>query len=114
MSQLKGVSDAYRGSTRPRQVVEKRHSGPSALPGSERGKSPAIPSDRVGVSDLSRKMRIAMRDAASLPSENALIRKVAALGRAVRDGSYIINADKIAEKMLLSSLLYATDSPLIG
>ncbi len=113
MSHINGVPDAYRGPTRAPQAIGKGRSGLIPRPSTEKGKPAAIPADTVGVSEISRKMRIAMKEAASLPTENAWVRKVASLGRAVKEGSYMINADKVAAKLVLSSLTYATDSPLI-
>ncbi len=114
MTQINGVPDAYRGPAPMSQAVDTRQSGSISPPRSEKGKPSVIPADRVGVSDISRKMRLAMEEAASLPTESSWVRKVASLGRAVRDGSYIVNPDKIAEKMLASTLAYAMDSPLIS
>ncbi|MCP4687412.1 MAG: flagellar biosynthesis anti-sigma factor FlgM [Desulfobacterales bacterium] len=112
MNQVNGVQDAHRGPTRAACAVGKSRAGRIPDPRTERGKAAVIPGDRVGVSDLSRKMRMAMEEATSLPTETAWVRKVAALGGAVREGSYIVNADKVAARMLWSSLSYAADSPL--
>jgi negative regulator of flagellin synthesis FlgM len=63
----------------------------------------AIPSDTVVISDTAKRIQAAQSQLEMIPEVRS--EKVAEIKRRIEDGSYEIDSDKIAEKMIRESLL---------
>jgi negative regulator of flagellin synthesis FlgM len=66
-------------------------------------RQPAITSDTVAISDTAKRIQEARSQLESIPDTR--FEKVAELRRRIEEGTYEIDADRIADKMIRESLL---------